>query len=134
MDDMEGQHMAQPRHDHDTGPNGVTVDDLIESMAPFIHDLLGRIDGEEFTTNEFVELMLSIPEGVALYEQTLIRWGERERQAKMVVHGQVIPAAMRRSSHVEWIGFAHGADDTYGVPAWWRLVPPAGSQEDTARS
>jgi hypothetical protein len=41
----------------------------------------------------------------------------------MVVHGQVIPAALRQSGLVEWIGFAHGEDDPYGVPARWRLLP-----------
>lgn len=116
--------MARPRRDHDTGPNGVTVDDLIEEMAPFVDELLQRIDGDEFTTNDFVDILLSLPEGVALYERTLLRWGEQERHAKMVVHGQVIPGAMRRSPHVEWTGYAYGENDEYGIPAWWRLVHP----------
>ena len=51
------------------------------------------------------------------------RWGESEHYAKMVVHGQVIPAILRRSERLEWTGFAHGEDDPYGVPAWWRLRP-----------
>ena len=40
----------------------------------------------------------------------------------MVIHGQVIPAALRRSHRVIWVGFAHGVTDEYAVPAWWRLV------------
>lgn len=118
--------MARPRRDHDTGPNGVTVDDLIEQMAPFIDDLLQRIDGEEFTTNDFVDILLSIPEGVSLYERALMTWGENDRQSKMVIHGQVIPGAMRKSSHVEWTGYAYGENDEFGIPAWWRLTSVPG--------
>jgi hypothetical protein len=119
---VKGDDVARPGRDHDTGPNGVTVDDLIDGMAPFIDDLLARIDGDEFTTNDFVDILLSLPDGVALYEQALVRWGENERHGKMVVHGQVIPGAMRRSSHVEWTGYAYGENDEYGIPAWWRIV------------
>jgi hypothetical protein len=110
------------RPDHDTGPNGITVDELIDGLFPFVDGLLERLDGEEFTTNDFIDLMLSLPDGVAIYEQALMHWGESERHSKMVVHGQAIPGAMRRSSHVDWTGYAHGEDDQYGVPAWWRLV------------
>jgi hypothetical protein len=123
---IKGMAMARPRRDHDTGPNGVTVDDLIDHMAPFIDDLLQRIDGEEFTTNDFVDIMLSTPDGVALYERALITWGENDRQSKMVIHGQVIPGAMRRSSHVEWTGYAYGENDEFGIPAWWRLTSAPG--------
>jgi hypothetical protein len=40
----------------------------------------------------------------------------------MVVHGQAIPGAMRRSKRVEWTGYAYGENDEFGVPAWWRLT------------
>jgi hypothetical protein len=40
----------------------------------------------------------------------------------MVIHGQVIPATLRRSGRVEWLGFAHGVDDPYAVPARWRFL------------
>lgn len=107
---------------HDTGPNGVTVDDLVEKMFPYIEDLLRRIDGSEFTTNEFIELMLSVPETRAAYDAAGRAWGERRRETKMVLHGQVIPGALRRSTLVEWGGFAHGEADDFAVPGWWRLV------------
>jgi hypothetical protein len=41
----------------------------------------------------------------------------------MVIHGQVIPGAMRKSRKVEWAGYAHGEADEFSVPAWWRLIP-----------
>jgi len=110
------------RRDHDTGPNGITVDDLIDELYPVVNDLLQRIDGDEFTTNDFVELLLSTSVGVAAYQQAIVHWGESERHSKLVIHGQAIPGAMRRSRHVEWTGYAHGADDAFGVPAWWRIV------------
>jgi hypothetical protein len=66
--------------------------------------------------------MRSIPEGDALYEEAIRRWGERdEHMSRMVIHGQVIPGILRRSPGVEWAGFAHGEPDPYGVPAWWRI-------------
>ncbi|HEV2073142.1 MAG TPA: hypothetical protein VGR29_05810, partial [Thermomicrobiales bacterium] len=61
---------------HDTGPNGVTVDELIEKMLPFVEGLLRRIDGEEFTTNDFIGLMLQVPETAAAYEAGMRAWGE----------------------------------------------------------
>ncbi|HEU0164068.1 MAG TPA: hypothetical protein VFQ54_03430 [Thermomicrobiales bacterium] len=110
------------RRDHDTGPNGITVDDLIDGLFPIVDNLLSRVEGDEFTTNDFIDLMLAVPEGVAAYEQAIVHWGEGERHSKMVVHGQAIPGAMRRSKRVEWTGYAHGENDEFGVPAWWRLT------------
>ena len=106
---------------HDTGPNGVTVDQLIEKMLPFVEELLRRIEGEEFTTNDFIGLMLQVPETAAAYEAGLRAWGENRRQSKMVLHGQVIPGALRKSDMVQWNGFAHGEADEFSVPAWWRI-------------
>jgi hypothetical protein len=40
----------------------------------------------------------------------------------MVLHGQIVPGALRRSDLVEWNGFAHGEADEFSVPAWWRMV------------
>jgi len=108
--------------DHDTGPRGVTVDQLVDRIFPVVDALLADIEGDEFTTADFIELMQSVPGGAEAYAQALHDWGEQERQGKMVIHGQVIPAALRRSSRVQWAGFAHGAADEYAVPAWWRLV------------
>jgi len=98
------------------------VDAIIAFLAPTIDDILRRIDGDEFTTTEFIALMQSDPEANAAYLESLRRWGEGERSGKMVVHGQVIPGILRRSNLVEWIGFAHGEDDPYAVPGRWRLV------------
>ncbi|MDQ3540867.1 MAG: hypothetical protein M3440_09280 [Chloroflexota bacterium] len=110
------------RRDHDTGPTGVTVDQLIDRMFPVVDEVLARLDGDEFTTTEFIELLLSVPEGKAAYDEAIRLWGEQERPTKMVIHGQIIPGALRRSRHVEWAGYAHGEADDYAVPAWWRLM------------
>ena len=98
------------------------VEELIDALYPVVEDILRRLEGDEFTTVEFIEVMLSDPRAGAAYESALRRWGEGERYAKMVVHGQVIPAALRRSGLVEWAGFAYGEDDPYAVPARWRLL------------
>jgi hypothetical protein len=98
------------------------VDAIMAFLAPTIDDILSRIEGDEFTTTEFIALLQSDPEANAAYLESLRRWGEGERSGKMVIHGQVIPGILRRSSLVEWIGFAHGEDDPYAVPGRWRLV------------
>lgn len=113
--------------DHDTGPNGITVDQLTDQIFPIVDDLLARIDGDEFTTSSFIELMQTVPGPSEAYELALTAWGEGARESKMVIHGQVIPNALRRSDKVEWAGFAHGEADEFAVPAWWRLVNPAGT-------
>lgn len=105
-----------------TGKDGVTVEDIASDMAPVVNDLLQRIDGDMFTTTQFIELMRSVPEGEAAYDAAWRRWGEQERPSKMVVHGQVVPLLLRRSKLVSWEGFAHDEDDDYAVPAWWRIV------------
>lgn len=92
-------------------------------MAPAVEDILRRLEGDEFTTSELIEVMRSDPTAAAAYDDAIRFWGEGERYAKMVIHGQVIPGAMRRSGLVEWVGFAHGDDDPYAVPALWRLLP-----------
>jgi hypothetical protein len=101
------------------------VEAIIAFLAPAIDDLLRRIEGEEFTTPELVELIQIDPPTKAAYDEALRRWGEGDRYAKMVVHGQVIPAALRQSGRVEWLGFAHGVDDPYAVPSRWRMMPAA---------
>jgi hypothetical protein len=111
---------------HDTGPTGVTVDELLEKMLPYIEDLLRRIDGEEFTTNEFIELMLQVPETAAAYDAAGRAWGEQRRQTKMVLHGQVIPGALRRTPLVEWVGYAYGESDEFSIPGLWRLTTLSG--------
>jgi hypothetical protein len=99
------------------------VDALTDFLAPVVDDLLRRLEGDEFTTSDFIAVMQSDPDAAAAYDEALRQWGEGERYAKMVVHGQVIPAALRRSGRVEWAGFAYGQDDPYAVPARWLLLP-----------
>ena len=103
------------------------VDALIDLMSPAVDDILRRLEGDEFTTAEFIEVMLSDPAAVATYEEAIRRWGEQEHYAKLVIHGQVIPGALRQSALVEWIGFAHGEKDPYAVPARWRLLADQGA-------
>lgn len=67
------------------------VDAISDFLAPTIDDILSRIEGDEFTTTEFIALLQSDPDANAAYLEALRRWGEGERSAKMVVHGQVIP-------------------------------------------
>ncbi|MDQ3044157.1 MAG: hypothetical protein M3R06_03260 [Chloroflexota bacterium] len=100
------------------------VEALIEFLTPAVIDILRRIDAEEFTTPQFIEVMQSDPAAAAAYEEAVRRWGEQTKQAKMVVHGQVIPLILRRSNLVEWAGYAHGEEDEYAVPAWWTLRSP----------
>ena len=109
--------------DHDTGPSGVTVDELTDLIFPTVESILRRLEGDEFTTVDFIEVMRSDPQAEEMYQHTLHAWGEQERHSKMVLHGQVIPGALRRSSLVEWTGYAHDLEDPYGVPAWWQLTP-----------
>lgn len=106
------------------------VDALIEFMTPAVLDILSRLDGDEFTTTEFIEVMTTDPAAAAAYDEALKRWGEGARYAKMIVHGQVIPGILRRSPDVEWLGFVYGEEDVYAVPARWRLLAP---RDGTAR-
>jgi hypothetical protein len=98
------------------------VDAITAFLTPTIDDVLSRIEGDEFTTPEFIVLLQSDPKSNSAYLEALRRWGEGDRAAKMVVHGQVIPGILRRSNLVEWLGFAHGEDDPYAVPGRWRLL------------
>jgi hypothetical protein len=108
------------------------VDQLTDDLFPLVDDLLARIAGaEEFTTRQFIELLRSEPPGASAYDEAIRRWGESPRHSRMVIHGQVIPAALRRSSRVEWAGFAYGEPDEDAIPAWWRLTagPSDGASE-----
>lgn len=100
------------------------VEELISFLSPVVVGLIQRIDPDvpEFTTPEFIALLETEPVAALAYRQALTKWGEDERRAKMVVHGQVIPVAMRRSGLVEWLGFAYDEEDAFAVPARWRLI------------
>ena len=115
--------MAQQPTDNRELDRPDRVDALIDLMVPVITDVLSRLEGEEFTTAEFIEVMLTDPGAAAVYADAIRLWGEGERYAKMVIHGQVIPGAMRRTGLVEWIGFAYGENDPFAVPARWQLRP-----------
>ena len=97
------------------------VDELMDLLYPVVVDLLERLEGDEFTTPQFIELMQSEPAAKSAYDEALHRWGEDEQHSKMVIHGQVIPGILRRTNLVEWAGYAHGESDPYAVPAWWTL-------------
>lgn len=103
------------------------VDALIDLMTPVVSGILERLDGDEFTTVEFIEVLRSDPDAAAAYNEALRLWGEGERYAKMVIHGQVIPVALRRSGLAEWIGFAYGEVDEYATPGRWRLIQKPGT-------
>ncbi|MBX6341355.1 MAG: hypothetical protein IRY97_02770 [Thermomicrobiaceae bacterium] len=97
------------------------INEITEYLRPFIAPLIERIDVDEFTTVEFIEAMQLDPPTREAYRTALRRWPEPdEHLAKMVVHGQVIPLLLRESGLVEWAGYAHGEEDPYAVPAWWR--------------
>lgn len=113
------------------GKDGVTVEDIAGDMEDVINAVLQRLEGEAFTTTQFIEVLRSVPEGEAAYDAAWRRWGEQEHPSKMVIHGQVVPLVLRRSRLVRWDGFAHGEDDPYGVPAWWVLVPSGDASEDS---
>ncbi len=111
------------------------VDAIMEFLTPVIEDLLARLEGDEFTTIDFIEVMRADDAGEAGYREAIRRWGESDQYAKMVLHGQVIPGVLRRSPRVEWLGFAHGVPDAYAVPANWRLRhdEPTANGETTGR-
>ena len=109
MDEATGQEPTDP------------IEQLVEYLEPVLLEILARVDAEEFTTAQFIEILQTDPDGDVAYHEALRRWGENERYAKMVVHGQVIPLILRRSDRVEWAGYAHGEEDAYGVAAWWTV-------------
>lgn len=113
-----------------TGKDGVTVEDIAREMEEVINGLLQRIEGDMFTTTQFIELLRSVPEGEAVYDAAWRRWGEQEHASKMVIHGQAIPLILRRSRLVQWDGYAHDEQDDYAVPAWWKLVPAGNAGVD----
>lgn len=90
-------------------------------LRPYVASVVERINVEEFTTVEFVEVMQQDEHCQAAYLAALDRWPESdETLAKMVIHGQIIPELLRATGLVEWAGFAYGEEDPYAIPAWWR--------------
>ena len=106
---------------HDMDERSESVDELEALLAPYIDPLIERINIDEFSTVEFIQVLRTDPPTNAAYEEAIRRWHENNPDmAKMVIHGQVIPQLLRRSSLVRWNGYAHGVDDPYAVPAWWK--------------
>lgn len=102
-------------------PIGDPADEVTEFLRPYVAPIVERINVDEFTTVEFIEAMLLDDATCEAYEEAVRHWPEsNERAAKMVIHGQIIPALLRDTRLVEWAGFAHGEEDAYAVPAWWR--------------
>ncbi len=113
--------MTDRGHGNLTKPD--LVDELTVFLTPFVEEVLARLEGEAFTTPQFIELLLTDETAADAYEEAVWKWGEREHASKMVIHGQVIPAILRRSPLVAWAGYAHGEPDEYAVPAWWTILP-----------
>jgi len=118
--------MADRGHGNITRPD--LVDELTVFMTPFVEDVLARLEGEAFTTPQFIEMLLTDQAAADAYDEAVWKWGEREHASKMVIHGQVIPAILRRSPLVRWAGYAHGEPDEYAVPAWWTILPSEGEE------
>jgi hypothetical protein len=108
-------------HEPPPQPQSDPIEELIDFLTPAVTDILRRLEADEFTTIDFIEVLKTDPAANAAYEEAVRLWGEEDRYSRMVVHGQVIPLIMRRSELVDWVGFAHGQADDYAVPAWWRL-------------
>lgn len=91
-------------------------------LRAHIAPLIQRINVDEFTTYEFIEVLQQDDAARNAYELALTRWPQDENLAKMVVHGQIIPDLLRETGLVEWTGFAYDQNDPYAIPAWWKRV------------
>ena len=104
-------------------PKEEPIAEATELLRPHIASVVSRINVDEFTTVEFVEVMQQDEGCRAAYLAALDRWPESdETLAKMVIHGQIIPELLRGTGQVEWAGYAYGEADPYAIPAWWRKV------------
>lgn len=104
-------------------PKEEPIVEATELLRPFVASIVRRVNVDEFTTAEFVEVMQQDEACRAAYLAALDRWPESdETLAKMVIHGQIIPELLRATGLVEWAGYAHGEEDAYAIPAWWRKV------------
>lgn len=112
-------------------PTETRMQEITELLRPYIPPIIERINVEEFTTVEFIEAMQMDPETNDVYQNAISRWIEPgEFRAKTVIHGQVIPLLLRQTGLVEWAGFAHGEEDPYAVPAWWRKLDSESKTDD----
>jgi hypothetical protein len=112
-------------------PTETRLREITELLRPYIGPIVERINVDEFTTVEFIEAMQMDPPTADAYQNAIERWIEPgEFRAKTVIHGQVVPLLLRESGLVEWAGFAHGEEDPYAVPAWWRKRESADRPQD----
>ncbi|HEX7102512.1 MAG TPA: hypothetical protein VF201_07700 [Nitrolancea sp.] len=99
------------------------TDVLRGHIAPIIE----RINVDEFTTVEFIEVLQQDDAARHAFELALTRWPRNDDLARMIVHGQIIPELLRESGLVEWAGFAYDQEDLYAIPAWWRRISTTAS-------
>ncbi len=98
------------------------IEELIDFLTPAVTDILLRLEADEFTTIDFIEVLKSDPTANAAFEEAVRLWGEQDRYSRMVVHGQVIPLILRRSGLVDWVGYGARPGRRLCRP---RLVAPA---------
>ncbi len=92
-------------------------------LEPHIASVVSRINVDEFTTVEFVDVMQQDSACAEAYVEAVHLWPESDEiLAKMVIHGQIIPDLLRATKLVEWAGYAYGEEDAYAIPAWWRKL------------
>jgi hypothetical protein len=104
-------------------------EEAYDALAPGVEEAIARMPASLFSTKAVIEQLRAVEAGAAAYEkalQVLAEEGANDHTARLVVHGQVIPGLLRRSSKVRFGGFIHGdpsQDDGYAVPSWWQRVP-----------
>jgi hypothetical protein len=98
-------------------------DEAYAIMEAPVQAAIDRIALLRFSTKRFIEEIRADDEGETAYQQALASMASGgEHMATMVLHGQVVPGLLRRSSRVQFGGFIHGnpsEDDGFGVPRMW---------------
>jgi len=94
-------------------------------LREHVTSIVERINVDEFTTVEFIEVLQQDDAAQHAYELALTRWPQNDDLGRMIVHGQIIPELLRETGLVEWAGFAYDEDDPYAIPAWWRRIEVA---------
>ncbi len=102
-----------------------------ELMEGPVHAAIARMPEPRFSTKRLIAEIRASEEGEAAYQEALKTLGPdpgSEHMGTMVLHGQVIPGLLRRSSLVRFGGFIHGnpaEDDGFAVPSLWVKQPGA---------
>ena len=55
------------------------IEELIDFLTPAVTDILRRLEAEEFTTIDFIEVLKTDPAANAAYEEAVRLWGEQDR-------------------------------------------------------